>query len=224
MTNSNLKRTNLITPESAAIFLPVIISSLISIVVISAFVIPKYIKSNKVFYELKEFIRKRDELPKLKGQYIVINKKLKRLEEKKNQIIELISGKTNLETFLSRLGTIGIKNNIQFISIIPDSFVKFIPPVTNELDNNDISLGDLDIQVDPLLVEGIKKYTMDLQFLSSFKDLLLFLSELEFQENIILLSDINIQQAENNQENKDSLNENIDLLKTSIKISIYGKI
>ena len=224
MTNSNLKRKNLITPESAAIFLPAIISSLISIVITSAFVIPKYIKSNKVFYELKEFIRKRDELPKLKGQYIVINKKLKRLEEKKNQIIELISGKTNLETFLSRLGTIGIKNNIQFVSIIPDSFVKFIPPVTNELDNNDISLGDLDIQVDPLLVEGIKKYTIDLEFLSTFKDLLLFLSELEFQENIILLSDINIQQAENNQENKDSLNENIDLLKTSIKISIYGKI
>ena len=224
MTNSNLKRTNLITPESASVFLPVIISSLISIVIISAFVIPKYIKSNKVFYELKEFIRKRDELPKLKGEYIVINKKLKRLEEKKSQIIELISGKTNLETFLSRLGNIGIKNNIQFISIIPDSFVKFIPPVSNELDNADISLGDLDIQVDPLLVEGIKKYTMDLEFLSSFRDLVLFLSELEFQENIILLSDINIQQDDNQQENKDSLNKNIDLLKTSIKISIYGKI
>ena len=173
---------------------------------------------------MKEFIRKKDELPKLKGQYIVINKKLKLLGEKKSKIIELISGKTNLETFLSRLGNLGRKNNIQFISISPDSFVKFIPPVTNELDEKDISFGDLNIQVDPLLVEGIKKYTMDLEFLSSFKDLVSFLSELEFQENIILLSDINIQQADNNQENNDSLDKKIDLLKTSIKISIYGKI
>ena len=224
MTDSNLKRTNLITPESASVFLPVIISSLISIIIISTFVIPKYIRSNRVFYELKEFIRKRDELPKLKGQYIVINKKLKQLEEKKSQIIELISGKTNLETFFSRLGTLGIKNNIQFISIIPDSFVKFIPPITNDLDNSDFALGDLNIKVDPLLVKGIKKYTMDLEFLSSFKDLVSFMSELEFQENIILLSDINIQKVEDNQSNKDSLNKNIDLLKTSIKISVYGKI
>ena len=65
---------------------------------------------------------------------------------------------------------------------------------------------------------------MDLEFLSSFRDLVFFLSDLEFQENIILLSDINIQQYENNQENKESLDKNIDLLKTSIKISIYGKI
>ena len=187
MTNSNLKRINLITPESASVFLPVIISSLISIVIISAFVIPKYIKSNKVFYELKEFIRKRDELPKLKGQYIVINKKLKRLEEKKSQIIELISGKTNLETFLSRLGNIGIKNNIQFTSIVPDSFVKFIPPVSNELDNADITLGDLDIKVDPLLVEGVKKYTMDFSILLLWKSLLCVCRASEGSLLIVLL-------------------------------------
>lgn len=224
MTNSKLKKTSLITPESASVFLPVIISSIISIIIISAFVIPKYIKSNKVFYEFKELIRKRDELPELKGQYIVINKKLKLLEIKKSQIIELISGKTNLETFLSRLGTLGRENNIKFISIIPDSFVKFIPPVTSELGDTDVSLSDLNIKVDPLLVEGIKKYTMDLKFISSFKDLVSFLSALEFQENIIILSDINIEQTDNDQETKGSYNKNIDLLNTSIRISIYGKI
>ena len=87
----------------------------------------------------------------------------------------------------------------------------------------DISFGELNIQVDPLLVEGIKIHH-GFGFLSTFNDLVSFLSELEFQENIILLSDINIQQDDNKQENKDSLNKNNDLLKTSIKISIYGKI
>ena len=223
MTNSsNIKRTNIITPESAAIFLPVIISTFLSIIIISAFVIPQYIKSNKIFYELKEFIRKKDELPKLKGQYIVINKKLKRLEDEKSQIIELISGKTNLETFVSRLGNIGKKNNIKFISIIPDAIIKFIPPSKDELNNN--SLSDINIQIDPLLVDGIKKYAIDVEFISSFNNLFLFLSELEFQENIILLSDIEIQHNDDEQKNDDSLNNNSDLLKTSIKMSIYGRI
>ena len=121
MINSNIKKKNLISPESASIFLPVIISTFFSVFIISVFVIPQYIRSNKKFFELKEFIRKKDELPKLKGEYILINQKLKKLSEEKIQIIELISGKTNLETFLSRLGIIGKKYNIEFLSIIPDS-------------------------------------------------------------------------------------------------------
>ena len=221
MTNSNLKRKNLISPESASIFLPVIISALFSVVIISVFVIPQYIKSNKTFFELKEFIRKKDELQKLKGEYILINQKLKRLSEEKIQIIELISGKTNLETFLSRLGSIGERNNIKFLSIIPNSYVKYIPPV--ETVDDDL-LTDLNVKIDPFLVDGVKKYEIDVEFLSSFQDLLLFLNDIEFQENIILLSDINIQQNDNEQQNEEVISNNIDLLKTSIKMSIYGKV
>ena len=221
MINANFKKKNLISPESASIFLPVIISALFSVFIISVFVIPQYIKSNKTFFELKEFIRKKDELQKLKGEYILINQKLKRLSEEKIQIIELISGKTNLETFLSRLGSIGRRNNIKFLSIIPDSYVKYIPPV-KEIDDD--LLSDLNVKIDPLLVDGVKKYDIDVEFLSNFNDLLLFLSDIEFQENIILLSDINIQQIDNEQQNEEVINNDIDLLKTSIKMSIYGKI
>jgi len=221
MTNANLKKKNLISPESASIFLPVIISAFFAVFIISVFVIPQYIKSNKTFFELKEFIRKKDELQKLKGEYILINQKLKRLSEEKIQIIELISGKTNLETFLSRLGSIGRRNNIKFLSIIPDSYVKYIPPV-KEIDD-DLS-SDLNIKIDPLLVDGVKKYDIDIEFLSNFNELLLFLSDIEFQENIILLSDINIQQIDNEQQNDEVISNDIDLLKTSIKMSIYGKI
>ena len=122
---------------------------------------------------------------------------------------------------MSRLGIIGKKYNIEFLSIIPDSYVKYVPPVEN---TDDDQLSDLNIKIDPLLVEGIKKYEINLEFLSSFNDLLLFLSEIEFQENIILLSDINIQQNVNNLQNEEAISNDIDLLKTSIKMSIYGKI
>ena len=44
MTDSNIKNKKFITPERAAVLLPVLISSFISLIIVSAFVIPKYIK------------------------------------------------------------------------------------------------------------------------------------------------------------------------------------
>ena len=68
MTNSDFKSKKLITPEKASLILPTIISALISFIIFSAFAIPKYVSSNKVNNELKEFKRKVDELPDLKLQ------------------------------------------------------------------------------------------------------------------------------------------------------------
>ena len=65
----NNERKNLITPEKAASFIPVFISSGISILLIVFFVIPKYFKSNEVNFELNGLIKKKNELDNLKSQY-----------------------------------------------------------------------------------------------------------------------------------------------------------
>ena len=57
MINSNNKRKKLITPEKAATFIPVFISSGISILLITFFVIPKYFESVKVNSELNGLIQ-----------------------------------------------------------------------------------------------------------------------------------------------------------------------
>ena len=99
MSNKIKKENKLITPERASVLFPTIISSFIVLVVISAFVIPKFINSNKVYFELKEFKRKKDELPNLKLQAISINEKLEKLNNEKLKMLDLISGTTNLETY-----------------------------------------------------------------------------------------------------------------------------
>ena len=104
MTNSLIKRNKFITPEKASIVLPTIISSVIALILLSAFSIPKYVASNKINNELKEFKRKVNELPNLKMQSKKISEKLEKLNEKKSKIIRLISGTSNLKTFISRLG------------------------------------------------------------------------------------------------------------------------
>ena len=59
MTNSFKKRNSFITPEKAAIILPTLISSIIALIFLAAFSIPKYVSSNKVNNELKEYKKRK---------------------------------------------------------------------------------------------------------------------------------------------------------------------
>ena len=214
MNNPLKKSRNLITPESAASFLPIIISSGIGLLIIVFFVMPEFIKSNKVNLELNEFIRKKDELENLKINYKKISKKLNDLNNQKLRIIELISGTSNLDTLLANMGILGRKNNIEFLSIVPQKLV---------ISNNNESLNNntkQNLTVDPLLVDGLKKYLIDFSFKTDFINLLSFLRELEFQENIILINDIDVKLIENNNNVGKSDNNNLDV---KLSMIFYGK-
>ena len=220
MSNKIKKENKLITPERASVLFPTIISSFIVLVVISAFVIPKFINSNKVYFELKEFKRKKDELPNLKLQAISINEKLEKLNTEKLKMLDLISGTTNLETLLARLGKLAEDNNFKIISLVQRSLIKYVEP-NNNPNNANVSQNS-NIASDNLLVEGLKKNIVEVSFVSSFKNLLSFLNEVEFQENVILIRDINLDPVEigvSTDKNEDEV-----LLNGSLQMIIYGKI
>ncbi len=216
MTNSQIKRNSFISPEKASIILPTLISSFLALILLSAFSIPKYVESNKVNNELKDFKRKANELPSLKVQSKKISDNLEKLNLKKSKIIKLISGTSNLETFISRLGSIGKKNNISFESIKPITSIKFVKSENSSIQN------ELNINPDQLLVEGIKKYTIELNLNSNYKNLLSFLRELELQENIILIEDINLEVKDKTTE--ENSRNNFTDLSSKLKVVVYGKI
>ena len=216
MKNSIKKTSNLITPENSASFLPIIISSVIGILIIIFFVMPEFIKSKIVNVELNEIIRKKDELENLKMKYEKISKELNNLNNEKLKIIELISGTSNLDTLLANLGIIGNKNNIQFLSIVP---TKLEISIDNKKQNNINQNSNQELIVDPLLVGGIKKYLIDFSFKADFINLLSFLRELEFQENIILINDIDVKVSENN-DNLEKSNKND--LNVKLSMTFYG--
>ena len=214
-------RKNLITPEIAAWFIPVFISSGISIILILFFVIPQYRKSNQVNLELNGLLKKKNELNNLKSQYKIINKKFDKLTDEKTKIIELITGTSSLETLLSKLGEIGKNNDIEFISISPKQITSFNEE--SKLKNNKKEKGQSKLDIDPLLVEGVKKYIFDISLETEFVNLLSFLREVEFQENIILIEDINLRMSkQQNAKNIDSVNSK-DLLQVNINMKVYGK-
>ena len=187
MINYTKRKEKFLTPEKAATFLPVLISSFISIFIIIFFAIPQYNKSNKVNSELSELKNKKDNLENLKLQYRIINQKFSKVNKEKAMLIELISGTSNLETLLSKLGELSKRNNIKFVSIIPKEIKPFINANVQQNNNAKVNLI-----LDPFLVEGTKKYLIEFTFKTEFINLLSFLRELEFQENLILLDDIKI--------------------------------
>ena len=213
MINLMERKNNLKTPENIISLIPILISS--------GYVIPQYVNSTKVNLELNELIKKKNKLNNLKTQYKIINKKFDKLNNEKAIIIETISGTSNLDTLLAKLGELGKKNSIEFDSIIPKKVINF---VVNDSSKNKEKKGNLpNLNIDPLLVEGIKKYLIDFSFETNFINLISFLRELEFQENIILVDDMDLKLV-----NQNSNNGNIDnsagMLNVKIRMIFYGKI
>ena len=220
MNNLNNRR-NLITPENAASLIPFSIASGIAILLTIFFVLPQYLKSNKVNLELNGLIKKKDELGNLESQYKIINQKFAKLNNEKLKIIEIISGTSNLDTLLAKLGEIGKKNNIEFVSIVPKKIMIFIDNSSEENKNKNDNRTNL--LVDPLLVEGTKQYLIEFSLKTDFINLLSFIRELEFQENVILLDNINLILAGQNSYNK-NFNNPKDMLEVKIRMKAYGKI
>ena len=221
MTNSFNKKQNLITPERAAWFIPIFLSSGISVLLILFFVIPKYIRSNLVSLELNGLIQKTNELDNLKLQYKIINQKFEKLRKERTKIIELISGQSNLDTLIAKLGEIGNKNNIEFVSIAPTEIMNFVENKNENKNYNNNKKIDY-LNSDSLLVEGTKKYLIDFTLNTEFANLISFLRELEFQKNLILIDDINLRLTDNIEKNDVEPSQRI--LEARFSIAFYGKI
>ena len=101
--------------------------------------------------------------------------------------------------------------------------MSYIPVVNdnNQSSNSNIKNNEVNIISDPLLSEGVKKYTLDVSFNSNFNNLLSFLRELEFQESVILFRDLKLK-LEDNEENISAAYSNEYLLKVSMEIIVYG--
>ena len=220
MTNSIKKQRNFITPEKAASFIPIFISAGISILI---FVLPEYFKSSKVNLELNGLIRKKNDLDNLKSQYKEINRKFDKLSQEKNKLIKLVTGNTNLDTLLDKLGEIGIKNNIEFVSIEPKKLMNYEEKTkeSNNEKNNAQNNNELTV-TDPLLVKGSKKYLIDFTFKTEFIDLLSFLRELEFLESVILINDINVSLLSKNN-NNDEISSRPETITVKLSTTIYGR-
>ena len=212
---------NSITPEKASSFIPIFISAGISILIIIFFVMPEYIKSTKVNLELNELAKKKNDLDNLKSQYKLINQKFEKLNQEKTKLVELVTGKTNLDTLLQKLGEIANRNSIEYLSIAPVKLINYVEKT--KVNNNNKTSNKDEVIIDPLLVEGSKKYLIDLTFKAEFINLLSFLRELEFQENVILINDISLKLLSQNSNNGE-INNSTEKIEVKLSTIFYGRV
>ena len=138
----------------------------------------------------------------------------------KNKLIKLVTGNTNLDTLLDKLGDIANRNSIEYLSIAPVKLINYVEKT--EVNNNNKTSNKDEVIIDPLLVKGSKKYLIDLTFKAEFINLLSFLREIEFQESVILINDIDLKLLSNNSKN-DEINNPAEKIEVKLSTIFYGR-
>ena len=109
---------------------------------------------------------------------------------------------------LWKIEELSTNNDLFIITLEPKSYTTNIPI---EVENTNKSITpDIEIGGDPLVVEGVTKFSIDLSLQGNFVNFLSFLRDLEKQENIIISKNLNIQE---NQEGD---------IQASMQIDVYG--
>ena len=94
--------------------------------------------------------------------------------------------------------------------------------VENAQEKNDDQTKNNDLIInDPLLVEGSKKYLIELTFKTEFINLISFLRELEFLESVILVDDINLKLLSQNSNNNE-IDNPIEKIEVNLSTTFYG--
>ena len=209
MTNLSSKKNKkkLITPENAVLMAPIIIGV---IVFTSLFLL--------IFRPLISKLTDEESQIKIleeKISYISIYKKYindlsiiqSKAQKQQQRLIDLISDPNELETILTEINKISIKNSLNIISIVPQRKIKYKDP--NSSNNNKSTT-----EKDPFLLPSIEKHLFKVTLSGNYIGLINFLKELELLQTIVISDNINIDKFGGNESN----------LQMNLDISTYSKV
>ena len=207
------KSKKLITPENAVLFIPIFISIIVFIAILSTFIFPQSIKIRQKLERMKFLQEKISFIP-------IYNNKLNEIKIKKNKaldqqgrLLSLVAGEKDLKTILNKLNSITMNNNVKIIEIKPMTESKII--LSKKTNNTKVSK-------DPLLQPSINKYSFTLIVEGRYNDIIRMLNEIEMLETFVIANNLQIQSVQNL--NNSSKNNEIDILtKLTVELTAYGR-
>ena len=207
------KRKKLITPENAVLFIPIFISIIVFIAILSIFILPQSIKIRQKFERIKFLQEKISFIP-------IYNNKLNEIKIKKNKaldqqgrLLSLVAGEKDLKTILNKLNSITMNNNVKIFEIKPITESKII--LSKKTNNTKVS-------EDPLLQPSVTKYLFTLIVEGRYNDIIRMLNEIEMLETFVIANNLQIQSVQNL--NNSSENNEIDILtKLTVELTAYGR-
>ena len=211
------KRKKLITPENAVLFIPIFISIILFLGIVSAFTIPQSLKIKKKLEQIKFLEEKISYIP-------IYNNKLKEIKIKKNKalgqqgrLLSLVAGEKDLKTLLNKLNSITVNNKVKIIEVKPIVESKII--LSEKTD-------DKKGRQDPLLQPSLEKYSFTLMVEGKYNDIIGMLKDIEMLETFVIAKNLKVQSVKTIQPsstNDSKQNNNNILTKLTIELTAYGK-
>ena len=222
MTNFSNKgnKKRLLTPERAVFFVPVIFSLLISSLLLPLIFFPqaKFIREQKS--EIALLNEKINYIPMYKEKLLEIESIFKDINHQNDRLIDLLAGKKDLSTVLSKLNKISLLHNIKIIEVKPED--KISTSLTKD-NSNPTTSDKTTLNNDKLLVKSIEKYPIQIKIIGDYQNILNFIRDLELLQTIVISSDLKlvknnqVQQLSSTEEKKDNS------LSLNFRITFYGR-
>ena len=211
------KRKKIITPENAVLFIPILISILIFLGIVSAVTLPQSLKIKKKLEQIKFLEEKISYIP-------IYNNKLKEITIKKNKalsqqgrLLSLVAGEKDLKTLLNKLNSITVNNKVKIIEVKPIVESNFILSQKTE---NKKGIKD------PLLQPSLEKYSFTLIVEGKYNDIIGMLKDIEMLETFVIAKNLKVESVKKikNSSTNNSKKNNVNILtKLTIELTAYGK-
>ena len=205
-----------LTPKLASTILPIIIGILSSSALLFLGLFPIKEKVTNVFEELNEYKKKSSELGLILNKYKKTKFELKGAYQTQLNLIDIVTGNSNLKTFFAKLNTLAIESSIRIEKIKPIKVINFTNK--NEIQKNNKTDKDSSNSIDPLITPSTFKQITNIELIGSYDNLIAFLERIEIMENLISINSLRLKSYEG------GLDKNINnILEINLNIVSYGK-
>jgi len=203
------KKKNILNPENAVIFLPIIISLAISAILIGGVLTPLMIRLSNENSKIKVLEDKILLIPIYKKYIKEITSAISKASSQQIRLIKMISDPNKLETLLSEINLISLNNNIEVLEVITKPSIKYKEKNSmseNKKKKNKKLKNRKSNSIDPLLIPNIEKHVHSIKLSGSYNNIIDFLKDLESLQTIVITKNMDIQKEKkrvlNNSDNQ----------------------
>ena len=166
----------------------------------------------------------RDALPLLQSQLNASNLQLKQRRAQQRDLLNLVAGVSELDTFLAELNDLADQIGVQITTAQPGDIELYQPQALSVSDGSasppPAAGGEGTASSDPLLREGLERRSAQLGVSGSFTQLLAFMRALEQLQVFVEISDLSLVQTSSTSEDGQLPKSSLEL---ALTLSAYGR-
>lgn len=223
--NPETNRLRWLTPERAVLVLPFVAGLVASLALASTVLTPLSLSVKEKQQQVDDLRALRDELPLLQSQLNASNLQLKQRREQQRDLLNLVAGVSELDTFLAELNDLADQIGVNITRAEPGEIELYQPqalPVGDGAASPPAAAGgEGTASSDPLLREGLERRSAQLGVSGSFTQLLTFMRALERLQVFVEISDLSLIQSSSSAQQDDQLPKSS--LELALTLSAYGR-